>query len=122
MRKLIFIALSFLFLVSCTTNIYNTHHKAPLNNTNHIANAYRSVALLTVKNLKGGVISATGFAYDKDRILTAGHFCLSALKIQIFESHTNDIKMVHYDDVFNLITKNNVEIYDIYLRLKIYAY
>jgi len=87
MRKLIFIALSFLFLVSCTTNIYNTHHKAPLNNTNHIA-----VALLTVKNLKGGVISATGFAYDKDRILTAGHFCLSALKIQIFESHTNDQK------------------------------
>jgi len=78
---------------------------------NHnIGNAYRAVTLLTIKSPSGGGVSATGFAYDKDRILTAGHFCISALEIQIFESHTNDIQMTHYDDEFKLVTQKNIEI------------
>jgi len=81
--------------------------------TNHnIGNAYRAVTLLTIKSPSGGGVSATGFAYDKDRILTAGHFCISALKIQTFESHTNDIQMTYYNDDFKLVTKKNVEVDD----------
>jgi len=60
--------------------------------------ANESVVMLEVRSPSGKGMSASGFAYDKDRIITAGHFCISALEIQIFESHTEDIHMKYYDD------------------------
>lgn len=94
-----------------TTNVYNSH-PAVISDYN-VAGAYRSVALLTIESPSGYTVSATGFAYDKDRIITAGHFCISALEIQIFESHSNDVQMTHYNDKFELVTQKKVEIDDL---------
>ena len=105
------LSIIFIFLLSCTTNIYNSN---PAEIANHnIGNAYKSVTLLFTNKPSGGTILATGFAYDKDHIITAGHFCISALKIQIFESHTNSIQMTYYDDDFKLTTKTKMEIEDL---------
>jgi S1-C subfamily serine protease len=73
--------------------------------------AYRSVALLYVQSPKTkNIVVATGFAYDEDRIITAGHFCISALEIQIFESHTQSINMKYYDHEMNIKRKYSLEI------------
>jgi len=59
--------------------------------------AYRSTVLLYVEDSDGGGVVASGFAYDEDHIMTAGHFCVSALEIQIFKSHKQDVRMKYYD-------------------------
>lgn len=99
----------FILLISnCATNIYpvNTIVNTPDNFL-----AYRSVALLYIRSLKTNTISAaTGFAYDENRIITAGHFCISALEKQISESHMHSIEMRYYDHEMNIKEKHNLEI------------
>ena len=105
--KRLLVLLAFL-ISSCVTNVYHVKPNIPDNPL-----AYKSVALLYIKSPNGRGTVATGFAYDEDRIITAGHFCISALEIQIFESHKQDINMKYYDHNMDLKTKHNLEIEDI---------
>jgi len=82
-----------LLLFGCTTNTYNYNKK---NTVDHIGLAYNSVVRLAVESSSGYVV-ATGFSYDKDRIITAGHFCVSAIEIQMFDTHVENIEMVFYN-------------------------
>jgi len=102
------ILLLFVFLVSsCVTNIFQTKEviSAPDNSL-----AYRSTVLLYVDDPDGGKIVASGFAYDENHIMTAGHFCVSALEIQIFKSHKEDIRMKYYDEDMDIKTRYHLEI------------
>ena len=99
----------FLIITGCTTNIYNS---TPMVANHNVEAAYRSVALLNIKSPSGKEVSASGFGYDKDRILTAGHFCISALEIQIFESHKENITMEYYDEDYEKVKKINVVVDD----------
>jgi hypothetical protein len=105
MKRILFL---FVFLVSsCITNTFHTKTvvTAPDNSL-----TYRSAVLLYVEDPGQGKILATGFAYDKDRIMTAGHFCIDALEIQIFKSHREDIRMKYYDEDMEIKTRINIEI------------
>jgi V8-like Glu-specific endopeptidase len=105
--KQILILLAFL-ASSCITNIFNTEPTATV--TPDYSLAYRSVVLLYVSDTDGGKVVASGFAYDKDHIITAGHFCISALEIQIFKSHTENIGMKYYNDDMEIKIMQNIEI------------
>jgi hypothetical protein len=99
--------LLFVFLASsCVTNIFQTKEiiSAPDNSL-----AYRSVVLLYVNNPDGGRIVGSGFAYDENRIMTAGHFCMSAPETQIFK----DISMKYYDENMDIQTRYYLEIEEI---------
>jgi hypothetical protein len=113
MKRFLTLLFSVFFLLgtACTTNVYNNRPEAVTNY--NIGYAYRSVVLLKISSPSGKTMSASGFAYDKNRIITAGHFCISALEVQIFESHTQDIKMQFYDENFELKTRGNVVVEDI---------
>lgn len=78
-------------LSSCVTNIYTKPPK------NFEPLEYRSVAILYIQDTSNNAVLATGFAYDENHIITAGHFCISALKIQIFDSHKQSIMMRYYN-------------------------
>ncbi len=99
MRYILLLLLS--MLIGCT-NIY--YQKEVVVAQNHaIRNAYRSVGMLKIQSPTGEIRVATGFAYDKDNIITANHFCISALNVQIFESHTENISLVYHDSDHNTV-------------------
>jgi hypothetical protein len=111
MKKIIAMVLALMVSACSTTNIYNGGPEAVSNY--NIGAAYQSVVLLRAKSPNGMVLSATGFAYDKDRVLTAGHFCIDALKIQIFESGGKSIEMDYYDSELNLKNTDGLRVEEI---------
>ena len=84
-------------LSSCTFNITNLPpgQQELLYNPQ---NATSSVVILSAEPTKkkndGGVLVATGFAIDKNRIATAAHFCVDAMKLKIFTKYKLSARQV----------------------------
>lgn len=59
--------------------------------------AFRSVVELQtkVKKDKFGVLVASGFALDEERILTAGHYCVGVITGQLMGELEDDITMIY---------------------------
>lgn len=103
-------------LIFGCTSVYNTKYVKAGDHIRdiNIENAYRSTALLMIYSPDGKSITATGFAYNKDLIITAGHFCIGALEIQIFDSHKQHIIMSNYDsELRERLIQKNIRIRDI---------
>lgn len=98
-----------LALSSCTYNTYHTINASPAQKTYSPGMAYQSIARLYIQS-PGGQVTATGFAVDKDHLMTAAHFCISALEVQIFETHTENIQMEHYEDDLSIRHQSGLEV------------
>ena len=108
MKRLL--ALLALLILSCTTTT-SVYPVKTIVSTPDNSLAYRSVTLLYIRSMKvNSIIAATGSAYDKDHIITAGHFCINALERQIFESHMQSVEMRYYDHEMIIQEKHNLEI------------
>lgn len=70
--------------VGCCYEIKNIHPPAVVSPVERKADYRRSVVKLQVLQRSGkATMVATGFAIDKERIMTAGHFCVNVIEGQV---------------------------------------
>lgn len=99
-----------LLFTSCSFNTYN--YTSSSNMEDDIpALAYQSVARVYMNMPNRGQITATGFAIGPDLIMTAAHFCVPVLEMQILETKmTGTIEMEYYDDKLKLHHSGGLEV------------
>lgn len=105
---------SFILLFSLVLNVCCASNKFHINNESYKRNAYNSVMMLDimVQDAAGDIngVSGTAFAIDDKHLITAGHLCISALKMSanakslkiiIFAINNNE-ELMFQDDVKDL--------------------
>ena len=75
---------------------------------------YNSVGIVRVEHKGKSLLSATAFAYSNEYLLTAAHFCIGALNLQIFKTRQESIKLYTSDERGNITKISGVEISDIF--------
>lgn len=91
---------------------YNTYYTNPQPNQYNPISSYQSVARLYI-DTPTGQMSATGFAVDKDHLMTAAHFCIPALEVQIFEDNTKSIHMEYYGNNLKTEHQSGLEVEEV---------
>jgi S1-C subfamily serine protease len=74
-----------LLLTSCSLSINFATNQKDIGKSNTFSadTAYKSVTRISARAIEdGGELSGTGFAIDKDNIMTAGHVCIGIMELQ----------------------------------------
>lgn len=104
-----------LCLAGCTFNINLAQQPVPNSPKFNPDDAFKSVVRISAKQ-KGGdaELSGTGFAIDKDHIMTAGHVCVGILELQAMGIIEDNISIGYYaPDGETIIKADKVEIFEV---------
>lgn len=101
-----------LFIGACCTGHYQgpeVSFRQPVNE------AWRSAVKLQVRNIANSEAAiASGFPIDKERIMTAGHFCVNVIRGQIIGLLKDDVEIafVNNNGEVSLLTGGEIETVD----------
>lgn len=104
-----------LFVAGCTFNINMSPTASPTSPRFNPDDAFKSVVRVSAKQ-KGGdaELSGTGFAIDKDHIMTAGHVCAGISELQAMGLIEENISINYYaPDGETIIKADKVEIFEV---------
>ncbi len=101
-------------LTSCCTINFNVGPQKQNDKTFDANTAYKSTVRITARAKEGGgELACSGFAIDKDNIMTAGHCCVGILELQAQGEITDEIYMDYYaPDGETILTQDGLKIKD----------
>lgn len=111
MKKFVSIVLSCV-MIACSPSVsLKSSTKASKSSNDALTDAYNSVGMLYINGIDGKpATAATAFSVSKDRLVTAGHFCIGVIELTKVGLIEDEIYMQHYRGLKSITTQKGLKI------------